>query len=54
MLEYRLMVLGNPRLAVGAVTDQGATIVARVVTPDGSLVEKFEIDKESGVWTPAR
>ncbi len=54
LLEYRLMVLGNPRLAVGAIDDQGATIVARVVTPDGSLVEKFEIDKESGVWTPAR
>ena len=54
ILDYRLMVLGNPRLAVGAITDEGATIVARVVTPDGSLVEKFEIDKESGVWTPVR
>ena len=54
LLDYRLLVLGNPRLAVGTITDEGATIVARVVTPDGSLVEKFKIDKESGVWTPVR
>lgn len=54
LLEYRLLVAGNPRLAVGKVADAGDGIVAEVVTADGSLVERYSIDKKSGAWTPVR
>lgn len=54
ILEYRLMVGGNPRLKVGAV-DEGETAVrATVVTRDDSLVEEYEVDKATGVWRPVR
>ncbi len=54
LLEYRLMVAGNPRLRVGAVKETDDRVVASVVTADGSLVEEYTIDKKSGVWTPMR
>ena len=54
MLEYRLMVAGNPRLAVGEVKAEDNRIIAHVVTIDGSLVEKYSIDKKSGIWVPIR
>lgn len=53
-LEYRLMVSGNPRLAVGGVRDQGKVIQADVVTRDGSVVEVYKVDKSTGIMTPAR
>ena len=54
ILEYRLMVTGNPRLAVGEIKDQGDAITAEVITVDGSLVDKYTIDKKSGGWKPVR
>lgn len=54
LLEYRLLVAGNPRLAVGTVRETGNAIHAQVVTTDGSVVEEFAIDKTTGVWTPMR
>ena len=54
MLEYRLMVSGNPRLAVGEVKEEDKRIIANVVTIDGSLVEKYSIDKKTGIWVPIR
>lgn len=54
LLEYRLMVAGNPRLRVGAVKETADRVVASVVTADGALVEEYSIDKKSGVWTPVR
>ncbi len=54
LLEYRLMVAGNPRLRVGAVRENADKVTASVVTVDGSLVEKYTIDKKSGAWTPLR
>lgn len=53
-LEYRLMVAGNPRLVVGKVREAGNRIIANVVTIDGSLVEKYSIDKKTGIWVPIR
>lgn len=54
LLEYRLMLAGNPRLTVGEVKEEGDNITAHVVTVDGSLVEKYSIDKKSGVWASVR
>lgn len=54
LLEYRLLVAGNPRLRIGKVSDEPGRIVAQVVTRDGSVVEEFVVDKKSGNWTPVR
>ncbi|MFQ6017188.1 MAG: hypothetical protein ACE5KF_03250 [Kiloniellaceae bacterium] len=48
-LERRLAWHGNPRLKLGQVTEaDDDTIVAEIVTKDGSLVQKLEIDRRSG------
>ena len=44
---------GNPNLKVGEVSEQEDVFVATIVTRDGSLVEKLEIDKNSG-WMRRR
>jgi len=54
ILEYRLLLAGNPRLVVGDVSDDGTAVHAHVVTRDGSLVEAYRIDKKSGAWEPVR
>lgn len=51
ILDYRLMLNGNNRLQAGEVTDEGAVIMARVVTRDGALVDLYKIDKKTGVWS---
>jgi hypothetical protein len=45
--------LGNPRLKLGAVAVDGDTIQADIVTLDGSLVQRFRIDRATGIGTPA-
>jgi hypothetical protein len=48
-LEHRLESHGNPRLAVGEVTEAGAdAITANIVTADGSLVDRLSVDRHSG------
>lgn len=54
ILEYRLLVGGNPRLAVGKVQETDSHVRAQVVTKDGSLVEEYEVDKHTGIWKPLR
>ncbi len=54
LLEYRLMVVGNPRLTVGNVTEDEEKVVAQIVTADGSLVEEYSVDKRTGLWKPIR
>lgn len=54
ILEYRLLLAGNPRLTVGKVTDAGDAVTAEVVTHDGSLVDAYRIDKKTGAWTVMR
>ncbi len=49
-LERKLAWHGNPRLKLGEVLEVDEdTIVAEIVTKDGSLVQKFAIDRRSGV-----
>jgi len=50
LLEYQLMVNGNPRLKVGDIIEESSFISADVVTVDGSLVERYKIDKSTGTW----
>jgi hypothetical protein len=52
ILEYRLMVSGNPRLRVGPVSETDSQVRADVVTTDGSLVERYAVDKKTGAWSP--
>lgn len=54
LLEYRLMVSGNPRLKVGTVKDEGENIRAQIVTESGSLVDEYLVNKVNGVWSPVR
>ena len=41
-------VAGNPNLKIGGVTEKDEVFEARVETQDGSLVEKLQIDKQTG------
>ncbi|MBM3565833.1 MAG: hypothetical protein FJX42_06960 [Alphaproteobacteria bacterium] len=55
LLEARLIRHGNERLKVGQVVEKDAkTIAAEIVTVDGSLVEKIEIDKATGAGLMGR
>lgn len=48
-LERRLARHGNPRLKLGEVREaDDGTLVAEIVTRDGSLVQKLAIDRRSG------
>jgi hypothetical protein len=47
--EHRLERMGNPRLALGEVTEADeTTIVAEIVTVDGSLVDRLSVDRHTG------
>jgi hypothetical protein len=51
LLEHRLVVAGNPRLKAGRIISNESTVTAEVMTAkEGALVEKFTIDKSTGVW----
>ncbi|MGF1608853.1 MAG: hypothetical protein ACFCUQ_05620 [Kiloniellales bacterium] len=49
VLEHQLAMHGNPRLKVGEVTEADAdSIIAEIVTQDGSLVQKYSVDRHTG------
>jgi len=53
MLGHQLAWQGNPNLKLGPVAEKDDdTIVADIVTQDGSLVQKLEIDRHTG-WMHA-
>lgn len=54
ILEYRLLLTGNPRLKVGSVSEDDVGVSAQIMTVDGSLVEEYRIDKKTGVWQLVR
>ena len=48
-LQHRLEMQGNARLTVGEVTEaDDDKIVAEITTVDGSLVQRFEVDRHTG------
>jgi len=52
-LERQLAWQGNPHIKVGDVTQtDDDTIVAEIVTQDGSLVQKLEVDRHNGLMRP--
>ncbi|MDT8345429.1 MAG: hypothetical protein RQ752_13480, partial [Thermohalobaculum sp.] len=55
VLEHRLAWGGNPNLKLGKVeVRDDDTIDAEIVTKDGSLVERLEIDRHTGRMQPVR
>ena len=47
-LEHRLAMQGNPRLKVGEINEKDDdTVVADIVTTDGALVDRFEVDRHT-------
>jgi hypothetical protein len=55
MMEHRLAWRGNPNVKVGKVEEKdGDTIIAEIVTQDGSLVQKLEVDRHTGFMRPAQ
>ncbi len=51
-LEHRLAVQGYKRLKVGSVEDQdNGTISAEIVSVEGSLVQRLEVDRHTGLIT---
>ena len=50
LLEYQLMINGNERLKIGKIQEEDKYITAEVVTVEGSLVERYKIDKSNGSW----
>lgn len=55
LAEARLIMMGNPRLKIGAVKEKDAeTYVVDIVTVDNSLVAQREFDKDSGRGKPIR
>ena len=55
MLEHRLAWERNPNLKVGKVEEKDLdAIVAEVVTQDGSLVQRLEVDRHTGWMKPAQ
>jgi hypothetical protein len=49
-LERLLEARGNPHLKLGKVEEKDATtIIGEIVTTDGSLAERYEIDRRSGL-----
>ncbi len=50
ILEYQLLINGNTRLTAGKITESAISVLAQVVTVDGSVVEEYEINKKTGRW----
>ena len=50
--EYQLLKNGNKRLKLGDVKDLGDTLSVDIITQDGSLVERYSINKKTGNWLP--
>lgn len=55
MLEHRLAWNGNPNVKIGKVEEKDDdTIVAEIVTKDGSLVQTLDVDRHTGWMRPAQ
>jgi hypothetical protein len=54
VFEHRLEWDGNPNLELGEVAQaDDDTITAEIVTRDGSLARRFEVDRHTGLFRPA-
>ncbi len=53
-LDYRLMVVGNPRLKSGPISEDENNVYVQIVTTDNSLVEAYVVNKQTGHWVTQR
>ena len=54
MMEHRLAWRGNPNIKVGKVEEKDDdTIIAEIITQDGSLVDRLEVDRHTGLMRRA-
>lgn len=55
-LDNWMKMMGNPNIKLGRVAEKDDdTITAEIVTTDNEgLVQRFDIDRHSGMWMPAR
>jgi hypothetical protein len=55
MMEHRLAWQGNPNIKLGNVEEKDDnTVVAEIVTQDGSLLQRLEVDRHTGWMRPAQ
>ena len=55
MMGHRLAWSGNPHIKLGKVEQKDDdTITVEIVTQDGSLVDKLEVDRHTGYMQPVR
>ena len=55
MLEHRLAWQGNENLKVGEVTEKDEDIItAEIVTQEGSLVQRLEVNRHTGWMQPVQ
>lgn len=55
MIGHRLSWMGNPNIKLGTVEEKDAdTIIAEIVTEDGSLVQSLEVDRHTGWMQPVQ
>ena len=49
--EYRLHIIGNPHIQLGEISENPKWVRVSIVTKSGALVERYEINKKTGLWT---
>jgi hypothetical protein len=49
-IDRWLTAWGNPHVKLGKITEAHDTITAEIVTQDNSLVERIEVDKQTGLY----
>ena len=55
IMQHRLQWGGNPHIKVGKVEEKDDdTIIAEIVTQDGSLVDKLAVNRHTGMMQPVR
>lgn len=55
MMQHRLAWNGNPNVKLGKVEEKdGDTIIAEIVTKDGSIIQRLEVDRHTGRMRPAK
>ena len=53
VLDHQVAMHGLARLKVGAVTEKDAdTIMGDIVTVDGSLIQRYEVNRHTGLFAP--
>jgi hypothetical protein len=54
-LERWIAMTGNPHVKVGSVTEKDDTITAEIVTTgQGDLVQRFAVDRRTGMYSPVQ